>query len=52
LTTIIKFCIISHKSIAPALGSCIGILTLRSVFYLARRLILDNVFIFFDNITD
>ena len=25
LTTIIKFCIISHKSIAPALGSCIGI---------------------------
>lgn len=47
LTTIIKFCIISHKSIAPALGSCIGILThltlwsgqIWSVFYLARRLI-------------
>ena len=53
LGTIMEFCKISHKKIAPALGTCIGFRPDESIRTgLARRLFLNYVFVFFDYIAN
>jgi len=53
LGTIMEFCKISHKKYAPALGTCIGFRPDESIRTgLARRLVLNYMFVFFDYIAN
>ena len=53
LGTIMEFCKISHLKNAPALRTCIGIRPDESIRTgLARRLVLNYMFVFFDYIAN